>query len=113
MKTPTPPNIWFISQRVLRSVVQVGVPAFLSFALALPAIIDALGLPVNSRLRLSLLAVAAGVTAVGAAITRVMAIPAVNGWLTQVGLGSVPKSSLTTSPDTGAVQVAADPKAVK
>src|SRR5690606_17601717 len=100
--------------RVLRTVIQVGIPAFLAFALALPLIIEALGLPVDSELRLWLVAVAAIVTAVAGAITRVMAIPAVNAWLVNVGLGSVPKSAISTrmSP-TGApvIVVHEDPKA--
>lgn len=87
-------NIWFVSQRVIRTIVQVGIPAFITFAAVLPSIIDALGLPVDAEIRLWLLAVAAGVTAVAAALARVMAIPAVNQWLTKVGLGSVPRSSV-------------------
>lgn len=102
-------------QRVLRTLVQVGIPAFLSFALVLPLIIEALGLPVDSELRLWLLAVAAGITAVATAITRVMAIPAVNAWLIRIGLGSVPRKALIIEPSTsirGAtnVVVARDPK---
>lgn len=84
-------EIWFKTQRVLRTAVQVGVPTFLALALVLPQIIDALGLPVESALYLWLVGLAAGVTAVAAALSRIMAIPAVNTWLTKIGLGSVPK----------------------
>jgi len=87
-------EIWFKTQRVLRTLVAVGIPAFLSFALVLPLIIDALGLPVTSGLYGWLIGAAAIVTAVAGAITRVMAIPAVNRWLTRVGLGSVPRAEL-------------------
>jgi predicted naringenin-chalcone synthase len=87
-------DIWFKSQRVLRTIVQVGIPAFIAFATVLPSVIDALGLPVDAEVRLWLLAVAAGVTAVAAALSRVMAIPAVNAWLTKIGLGSVPRSAI-------------------
>lgn len=90
----TVPDIWFKTQRVLRTIVQVGIPAFLAFALVVPQIIDALGLPVDSELRLWLVGVAGIVTAVAAALTRVMAIPTVNTWLTKIGLGSVPKSAI-------------------
>lgn len=86
-----PQDIWFKAQRVLRTVVQVGIPAFLAFALVLPQIISAVGLPVESGLYLWLVGLAAGVTAVAAGLSRVMAIPAVNAWLVKVGLGSVPK----------------------
>lgn len=105
--------IWFVAQRVLRTIVQTAIPAFLAFALVLPAIIEALGLPVDSELRLWLVGVAAVVTAVAAAITRVMAIPAVNAWLTKIGLGSVPASAISTRTSaTGApvVVVKEDPK---
>lgn len=104
-------EIWYKAQRVLRTIVAVVIPAFLGFAVLLPQLIDALGLPDDSTLRLWLLGIAAGVTAVAGAITRIMAIPAVNAWLTKIGLGSVPKSAVRTSPVTGAVQVLPDPKA--
>lgn len=101
------PDIWYKTQRVLRTIVAVGIPAFLTFALVLPQIIAALGLPVDSELYMWLIAVAGGVTAVAGAITRIMAIPKVNEWLTKIGLGSVPKSAVEPS---GAVKP--DPKAV-
>jgi hypothetical protein len=102
----TVPDIWYKTQRVLRTVVAVGIPAFLTFALVLPQIIQALGLPVDSELYLWLIAVAGGVTAVAGAITRIMAIPVVNEWLTKIGLGSVPKSAVEPDGD-----VKPDPKA--
>lgn len=92
--TPTVPDIWYKAQRVLRTIVQTAIPAFLTFALVLPQIIEALGLPVTSELYGWLIGLAAGVTAVAAAITRIMAIPAVNAFLVKIGLGSVPKSAL-------------------
>jgi len=88
-------DIWFKTQRVLRTIVAVGIPAFISLALVLPQIIEALGLPLTSELYAWLVGVAAGVTAIAGAITRVMAIPAVNGWLISVGLGSIPRSAVT------------------
>lgn len=86
-------DIWYKTQRVLRTLVQVGIPAFLSFALVLPLVIDALGLPVTGGLYLWLVGFAGGVTAVATGLSRVMAIPAVNAWLVKVGLGSVPKNA--------------------
>jgi hypothetical protein len=85
--------IWFATQRVLRTLVQVGIPAFITLAGVLPTIISALGLPVNSTVYLWLLSAAAVLTAVAAALSRVMAIPAVNEWLTHIGLGSVPRAA--------------------
>ena len=102
----TATEIWYKGKRVLRTIVQTGIPAFLSFALVLPMIIEALGLPVESELRLWLLGVAAVVTAVAGAISRVMAIPAVNAWLIKIGLGSVPKDAVV---ERGVVGVAVKP----
>lgn len=86
------PDIVNKGQRVLRTIVQVGIPAFLLFALVLPQVIQALGLPVDSQIYGALIGFAAAVTAIAGAITRVMAIPAVDQWLTSIGLGSVKKS---------------------
>lgn len=101
------PDIVNKGQRVLRTIVQVGIPAFLGFALVLPQIIDAAGLPVDSDLRLWLVAAAAAVTAIAGGLSRVMAIPAVNKWLTSVGLGSVPKVQAQNTP---AAVTPADPE---
>jgi len=87
--------IWYKGKRVLRTIVAVGIPAFLAFALVLPQIIDAAGLPVDSELYIQLVAFAAILTAVAGGITRIMAIPAVNAFLTKfLGLGSVPKDEV-------------------
>lgn len=88
-------DIWFKGQRVLRTIVQVGIPAFLTFNLVLPQIIEALGGVVNADVFAWLNVVAGGVTAVAAALSRIMAIPQVNAWLVSIGLGSVPKSEVT------------------
>ena len=88
------PEIWYKGKRVLRTIVQVGIPAFLGIAVVIPQVIEALGLPVDSAVHLWLVAVAGGITAVAGAIARVMAIPAINTWLTKIGLGSVPKDTL-------------------
>lgn len=89
-------DIWYKRQRWIRTLVQTGIPAFLTFALVLPQIIDALGLPVDGPVYLWLVGAAGIVTAVATALSRVMAIPAVNAWLTKIGLGSVPKSEAQT-----------------
>ena len=94
---PTAITVWNKTQRVLRTIVQVGIPAFIAFAVVLPQIIDAAGLPVESSLYIWLVAVAAGITAVAGGLARIMAIPQVNAWLTHIGLGSVPKSAVEAS----------------
>ncbi|WP_424446463.1 hypothetical protein [Microbacterium sp. CH-015] len=79
----------------LRTIVQVGVPAVITLVGVLPLIIqvvlDELGEQMPEGLRLWLLGAAALLTAVAAALARVMAIPAVNAWLTRLGLGATPK----------------------
>lgn len=79
----------------LRTIVQVGIPAFLTLLVAVPLIIqivlDEFGETMPDRLRLWLLAAAAFVTALAAAITRIMAIPAVNAWLSRFGLAAKPR----------------------
>lgn len=64
---------------VIRTIVQVGIPAFLAFALLLPEIIEVFleqfGEQLPEGLRLWLLGVAALVTGVAAVITRIMALP--------------------------------------
>ena len=88
-------DIWYPVQRVIRTIIQVGIPAFLTFALVLPQIIAALGLPVDSAVYLWLVGAAAVVTAIAAALSRIMAIPAINTWLTKLNAGSVPKKVAT------------------
>lgn len=91
-------DIWFKTQRVLRTAVQVGIPAFITFAGVLPLIVNAIGLPVDGALYLWLVGAAGVVTAIAAGLSRVMAIPAVNSWLTHIGLGSVPKAEAVVDP---------------
>lgn len=113
--TPVVQDIWYQGQRVLRTLVQVGIPAFLGFALVLPQIIGSLGLPVDGALYGWLLGAAGVVTAVAGALSRVMAIPAVNAWLVKVGLGSVPASAATDTSDSADAlpdEVNPDPDAV-
>ncbi|AAT88381.1 hypothetical protein Lxx03720 [Leifsonia xyli subsp. xyli str. CTCB07] len=57
----------------------------------LPQVIDALGLPVTSRVYLWMVGLAGIVTAIAAALTRIMAIPTINHWLTTIGLGTMKK----------------------
>lgn len=66
-------------QAVIRTVVQVGIPAFLAFAALLPeiiqAILDQFGEQLPEGFRLWMLGVAALVTGVAAVIARIMALP--------------------------------------
>ena len=102
----TPDPIWYKTQRVLRTVVAVGIPSFLGLAVIFPSVVDALGLPLKSPVELALVAAAGVITAIAAAITRVMAIPGVNNGLTRIGLGSVPKSAVQQQIDPAVLDAA-------
>jgi hypothetical protein len=94
MSTPT--QTQWPWKATLRTAVQVGIPALITLVGVLPVVIqivlDELGEHMPEGLRVWLLAAAAGLTAAAAAITRIMAIPAVNAWLTTIGLGAAPKN---------------------
>lgn len=102
----TPGIIWYKAQRVIRTLVAVGIPAFLGFALVLPSILDAVKVSVSPSVYLVLVGFAAIVTVVAGALTRVMAIPTVNNFLTRLGLGSVPKSAVTQQIDPAVLDAA-------
>lgn len=85
--------VWDKTQRVLRTLIQVGIPTFLSFNIVLPQIIEALGGVLPPEALLWLNGVAAVITAAAAAITRIMLIPAVNNWLANFNLSTVPAAA--------------------
>lgn len=112
------PEIWFKTQRVLRTALAVLttlLTVWAAFALIAPQILDELALILPGAWIAWLTATIATITLVAGVITRIMAIPTVNGWLTRVGLGSVPRSKLieaTTADGTAVVTVLPDPKVV-
>ena len=79
----------------LRTLVQVGIPAFVTLVGVLPLIIqiilEEVGEQMPDGLRLWLVGAATLLTAVATALARIMAIPAVNAFLTRWGLGATPK----------------------
>lgn len=81
---PAPTNV---AERVKRTVLQVGVPAFLFLVVVLPAVIDVLDDELGEHLpegfRAWMLAAAAVLTALSAAVARIMALPVVNTWLSR------------------------------
>ena len=89
-------QVAFPGKAVLRTLVQIGIPAFVGLVIVIPLIIEAVLAEVGEfmpeQLRLWLLGAATLITAVGLAITRVMAIPAVNLWLARLGLAATPKN---------------------
>lgn len=76
-----------VGERVKRTALQVGVPAFLFLVVVLPAIIDVVDAEIGEHLpegfRLWMLGAATLLTAISSAATRIMALPAVNDWLSR------------------------------
>lgn len=75
-----------------RTVVQVGLPAFLIFAGVLPEILETviggMGDTLPAGVRAWLAAAAAVVTAAAGTLARIAAIPAVNDWLKVLSLSA-------------------------
>ncbi|MFF4738769.1 hypothetical protein ACFY2W_23230 [Streptomyces sp. NPDC001262] len=80
------------NKRTIRTVLQGAV----AFAVALPAIVSASGVPAS-------LPWVAGALAVAGGLARVMALPAVEAMLDRVGLGLVDEQHLLDRPDGGGV----------
>ena len=85
--TETVPPIWFKWQRVLRT-------AFTSALTLLPIIPQVIAIVQGEWSAEWLTPVAVQAVAINSALTRIIAIPVVNGWLTKIGLGSVPRSAI-------------------
>jgi hypothetical protein len=79
------PEIWFKTQRVLRT-------AFTTVLTALPLIPQIIQIIQGQWDAEWLTAIGVQAIAINSALTAIIAIPTVNTWLTYIGLGSVPKS---------------------
>lgn len=92
------PEIWFKSQRTLRTIVQalvVLVPLANGVAAAAAAyLIEQTHLVIPGWAFLVLNAVVAATAVVMGLLARLMAVPGFNDWLTRIGLGSVPKNAV-------------------
>lgn len=92
-------SIWYQRQRWLRTALQTAI-AFLvglggSVALlqaTAPQVLDALAGVLPANWLTGLAAVFAFVIAIASALSKLMAIPVVNVWLTRVGFGSEPRA---------------------
>ena len=75
-----------------RTLVQVGIPAILVLVVIVPEIVriilDGYGDTLPPELRLWLVGAAGLITATAGVLARVMAIPAVNEWLSSLKLGA-------------------------
>lgn len=94
-------EIWFKAQRAIRTVAQVIVTGAGILAVAVvvaPQILDALADVLPGPVVAWAAGVIAAAAALSAALSRVMAIPAVDAWLKKLGLGSAPRSAPVTPP---------------
>ncbi|OAN35047.1 hypothetical protein A4X17_11225 [Plantibacter sp. H53] len=92
------PEIWFKSQRVIRTVLVNLIVILPVVNISLPLVVDAFtGNGVPAEVTVLVNAIVAGILVVTGVVTRIIAIPAVNGFLTKLGAGSVPKSAVETS----------------
>lgn len=86
LSAPTVPDIWYKGQRVLRT-------AFTTLLTILPLIPQVIAIVQGEWAAEWLTGVAVQAVAINSALTRIIAIPAVNNWLTKIGLGSVPPTA--------------------
>lgn len=114
-------TIWFKTQRVLRSIVGTLISALTVWAalvVIFPQMLAELATILPGPAIAWLTGVIAAISAVAGAISRIMAIPKVNAWLTKwLNLGSIPKQNISAkgNPVTGnfVVTVEPDRKALK
>lgn len=95
----TPTQISNPGQAALRTFIQVIVPGLAAVNSILPSIMETIntelakiGLVLPDWALLGANAAVLAVGALSAIISRIMAIPAVNDWLTKIGLGATPKT---------------------
>ncbi|ROR81138.1 hypothetical protein SAMN06295974_0363 [Plantibacter flavus] len=89
------PEIWFKSQRVIRTVLVNLIVILPVVNISLPLVVDAFtGNGVPAEVTILVNAIVAGILVVTGVVTRIIAIPAVNDFLTKLGAGSVPKSAV-------------------
>lgn len=95
-------TIWFKGQRVIRTAVQVivGAAAILAGVVYLaPQVLDALADVLPGPVVAWIGGAIAALAAVSAALSRVMAIPAINAWLQKLGLGTAPAGAVAVVRD--------------
>jgi len=84
------PEIWYKWQRVLRT-------AFTTILTVLPLIPQVIAIIQGQWDAEFLTIIGVQAVAINAALTGIIAIPAVNTFLTHIGLGSVPKKALESN----------------
>lgn len=95
------PLIWYRNKRTIRTVIQVVLSSAVTIAVTVialaavaPEILEALTEVLPESAVVWLTGAVAFLVALSGALARIMAIPAVNDFLTRFGAGSVPKSTV-------------------
>jgi len=101
----TVPEIWFKLQRVIRTALAVTLSIVITLAAGIgsiqvfaPQIFTELGKFLPPEFVAWLVGFFGFLVIVAGSITRIMAIPQVNAWLTKIGAGSVPKAAIAATP---------------
>jgi hypothetical protein len=102
MSTPinkhTVPEIWYRGQRVIRAILVAAPVWLIGLNLSLPLVAGAFNSPdVPPAVYGWVNGVVVVLLTVTGVLTRIIAIPAVNAFLTKLGAGSVPKSAIDGS----------------
>lgn len=99
--TDEAPPIWYRNKRTIRTIIQVIVSTAVTIAITIvtlasfaPEVLDALTAVLPESAIAWLTGAVAFLVALSGALARIMAIPAVNDFLTRFGAGSVPKSTV-------------------
>lgn len=93
--TNTVPEIWFKSQRVIRTILINAVVILPIVNVSLPLVVDAFtGNGVPPEVTATVNAIVLGILVVTGVMARIFAIPSVNAFLTRLGAGSVPKHAI-------------------
>ena len=98
MSAPT--QVRFPLRAMLRTALAVVLALGIVVPLAVEVILDewAKAAPVPEGARAWLLGASAAIVAVSSALTRIMAIPTVNEWLSKVGMGATPPTAPPVDP---------------
>lgn len=97
-------NIWFPIQRAVRTGVQVivaGAAVLATVVVVAPQVLEAVEDVLPGPVVAWVVGAIATLTAISAALARVMAIPAVDEWLKKLGAGSTPAGAVTYTPASG------------
>lgn len=104
--TPTVPTISDPAKRILRTLIQVGIPAFLTVAASLSGLLTQVGVVLSPRAQAIVVGIAAAITSTATLLSWAMQNPIVNGLLERVGLAGTSTVVAPADTETRAIQLA-------